>query len=161
MGYEGNPNRVEVAEIEIANNVDVLNAVTLKYNINMVAVAMAVITIESDFNGKLIQNEHSVGDKSIGYMQLRRDTARWVGKYKYLTDSEIEKRLLIPRINIRLGIRYLCWQIYRYHGNMEKAIPSYNAGSYREINGKCVNKVYYKKWKKSYEHYKKEALIYD
>ena len=143
------------ATLIIRKNSDVYSPLEKKYKLNMEAVINAVIYVESDFDATLIGHERNVGDYSIGYMQLRRDTAKWVGGYKNLTESQIGERLLVPRINIKLGIRYLVYQIERYHGDMRKAIPAYNAGRYRTHDGKCVNYIYYKRWLKAYNRYNK------
>ena len=153
--YIGSPTTREIVEIEIAENLCQIEKIERKYDVNMMSAILAIVYIESDFKRGLIEKEINVNDYSIGLTQMRRDTARWIGKYKNLTDAEIERRLLIPSINMRLGIKYFCWQINRYDGNFKRAVSAYNAGTYTKANA-----YYYKRWLKAYNKYNKEANIY-
>ena len=54
-----------------------------------------------------------------------------------------EKQLSSPDTNIEYAAKYLAYQLKRYNGNYEKAIVSYNRGSYsnegkRSYSGKVA-----------------------
>ncbi len=59
-------------------------------------------------------------------MQLRLATASWVAKKEHLADTAATD----PEMNVRLGIRYLAYQI-RHFGDISTALIAYNAGPKR------------------------------
>ena len=84
----------------------------------------ALIKAESNFNANA---QSSKG--AIGLMQLMETTAQDVCKRMDLniSNNELKEKLLEPEININIGTKYLSILIQQY-GNVEIAIPAYNAG---------------------------------
>lgn len=87
---------------------------------------------------------------SMGICQVQLPTARMLG-YK-----GTERGLLDPATNIHYAAKYLRKQLDRYGQNLDKAIASYNAGSYRLRQGHVVNQTYIKRVRKTWnERYRK------
>jgi hypothetical protein len=77
----------------------------------------ALIRQESAFQEKV---KSKVG--AMGLMQLMPRTAR-------LMDRTVnKKKLMIPEVNIRIGIRYFEMLVDRFEGDVELALAAYNAG---------------------------------
>lgn len=93
----------------------------------------AIIAVESG-GRPVLQWVPSVRDWVAGPMQVRLQTARWLG---FRGD---ERTLNDPVWSILYGIRYLRWQLERY-GNVEQALSAYNAGSYTPDNLDYVRRV--------------------
>lgn len=101
------------------------------------AVIAAIIHHESSGNPNAKRWEANVKDFSWGLMQVRTDTARFLGFDDAHSTTEM---LLKPDINIYYGVKYLSWQFNRYAPSMYKVISAYNCGT--------VNEAYLKKnWK--------------
>jgi hypothetical protein len=66
---------------------------------------------------------------SVGYTQM----LYLVAVVQYGFKGTIYE-LYDPMINIDMGARHLAWNLKRYGGDVEKALSSYNAGSYTESN---------------------------
>ncbi len=77
------------------------------------------------------------GNDSIGACQVQLPTARYMGF------RGTEKDLYLPKVNVRLAGAYLAYQLKRYHGDVEKAVAAYNAGTHRlNKKGLTVNRRY-------------------
>lgn len=83
----------------------------------------AVCHVESKHNVK-IKRVWDGGSYSYGICQIKLGTAKMMGF------SGKETELIQVRTNIRYAARYLAHQLKRYNNNYEKAIVSYNRGSY-------------------------------
>lgn len=82
----------------------------------------AIIATESGFDA------HAVSPKgAIGLMQLMPATAE---RFGIVADKQmpIEKKLVDPGINIRVGSRYLSYLLGLFPGKPELAVAAYNAG---------------------------------
>ena len=81
------------------------------------ALALAVAKIESNFKSHAISNKGA-----IGVMQIMPLTA--------LMEFGIEKKKLFdPKINIKIGVKFLDNLIKKYKGNISIALSHYNGGS--------------------------------
>ena len=81
------------------------------------ALALAVAKIESNYQSDAISNKGA-----IGVMQIMPLTA--------LMEFGIEKsKLFDPRINIKIGVKFLDHLIKKYKGNISIALSHYNGGS--------------------------------
>ena len=81
------------------------------------ALALAVAKIESNYQSDVISNKGA-----IGVMQIMPLTA--------LMEFGIEKsKLFDPRINIKIGVKFLDHLIKKYKGNISIALSHYNGGS--------------------------------
>lgn len=83
----------------------------------------------------------AIGDngRSIGLMQVKIATAEWINQGRPVTQNQ----LLDPEFNLDVAVRYLKYQIDRYHGNIRDAVAAYNHGSHHEnLSGVDVNKAY-------------------
>ncbi len=81
----------------------------------------------------LIRNEslfdpraHSPAD-ARGLMQIIPPTAERLARELGMNDFELGD-LFQPRVNLTLGCHYLASLLARYHGDLERAVASYNAG---------------------------------
>lgn len=145
---------IETAEKEIGKVIPKYLDLNAKYNINMFALCMAIIKKESDFNPNEIMDEKNVNDFSIGYMQVRIETARWVMGWWLKSREDIKAMLYDPATNIQCGTKYLAWQIRRYKGDLKKAIPAYNSGSVKyKLDGKLINQFYLDKTMEFYKDF--------
>ena len=125
------------------------NAITIKDIITKeaikqgvpVGVAIAVAKVESSLNPNAINYEANRNQFSIGLFQVMQSTAKW-----FCNLNTMEELLNIMN-NVRCGISYLRSQMERYK-DIDKAILSYNSGSYIENrNGVPVNVGYLNKIK--------------
>lgn len=82
----------------------------------------AVICAESRFR---IDAVSSAG--AVGLMQLMPDTAVWVAVQDRLTGFSVSQ-LVLPEVNLQLGIWYLAHLLERYSGDRSLALAAYNAG---------------------------------
>jgi soluble lytic murein transglycosylase-like protein len=110
---------------------------------------LGMIKHESGFAPYGITYEKKLKVNSWGLTRLLETTARDMG-----WNGKDPKELLDPDTNLKYGIKYLCWQIHRYH-SLKKAVAAYNAGhiKYRKdgityVNQRYVDMVYY-----DYYHY--------
>lgn len=95
---------------------------------------MAVVAQESRFNPRATRTEPD-GRVSYGLMQLLLETARGLNGFARPED------LYDPALNIRLGTRYLAYQLRRYGGDPAAAVAAYNAGTaYRDAAGRYTSK---------------------
>ncbi len=62
-----------------------------------------------------------------GLMQLIPPTARRVARQLSLDRFSLDQ-LFLPRLNIRLGSRYLADRLAQFNGDVDRAVASYNAG---------------------------------
>jgi len=107
---------------------------------------------ESDFRQDVVREEPQINDASIGVMQVLVKTAQWIMK-----DTSIDRsRLMQPQYNIRVGARYIKYQLDRYNGDVKKAIAAYNAGSarYKSDGTTFINQPYVDFVFEWYEKYK-------
>lgn len=100
--------------------------------------AKGIVRHESGFYPLGMSYEKSIGVYSYGLMRLLEATARemkWKGKEP--------RELLDIDTNIKYGVKYLCWQIHRYH-SLNRAVASYNAGhcKYQDDGETYVNQGY-------------------
>lgn len=99
-------------------------------------VLRAICEVETGHNVKL-KRTWDGGSYSYGICQVKLATARAMGF------KGTEKQLSSPDTNIEYAAKYLAYQLKRYNGNYEKAIVSYNRGSYsnegkRSYSGKVA-----------------------
>ncbi len=82
----------------------------------------ALIVSESGFDTEAVSNKGA-----IGLMQIMPDTAR---RYGLDGDKKVplEKKLTDPKLNIRIGSRYLRDLINMFPGKLDLALAAYNAG---------------------------------
>ncbi len=94
-----------------------------KYNVEENLV-YSIIKVESNFNINAESNK-----QAMGLMQIVDDTAEDVANKNSieLDVNDIKSELMIPEINLEIGIAYISELIKRY-GNIEIALASYNAG---------------------------------
>lgn len=112
---------------------------------NVSGLVVYLIHHESRFKINSKSWEKKTNGYSYGLMRLLPTTAKWLG-----WKGKNTKELLEINRNIKLGIKYLCWQIKRYK-SLKKAVAAYNAGSARYtskfktryINQHYVNEVYH------------------
>ena len=96
----------------------------------------AIIRVESSDNPNAIANEPN-GHKSYGLMQLLDTTAAGLG---FTGDP---RGLLVPDVNISLGVRYLAQLVQRYGDQGTAAVVSaYNGGRPLHSGDGFVNQVY-------------------
>jgi len=65
---------------------------------------------------------------ALGLFQLMPATAAEQAQRLGLPPPDEQKLLEDPRLNARLGARYLAWLLARQHGDAERALIAYNAG---------------------------------
>lgn len=80
---------------------------------------------------------------SIGYTQILYIVA--IVQYGFKGSAY---ELYDPIVNIDIGARHLAWNLKRYGGDIEKALSSYNAGSYTESNRESYINIVMKLYKK-------------
>ena len=97
------------------------------------ALALGVARVESNFDPDALS---TAGARGI--MQIMPQTAR--GVFRIHPD-----RLWDPRLNIRLGIRYLA-KLYNRYGSWEAALSHYNGGSLKKQHGVYVPHGYTRKY---------------
>jgi len=107
------------------------------------AIIASIIYQESKGEPDTKTFEANVLDYSWGLMQIRGATAEWL-------DFKGDKnKLLDPRVNIFLGVKYLSHQLDRYIANsvsgnpVKDAISAYNAGTAYYNNGVYSNQTKY------------------
>lgn len=144
---------IETAERELSKVLGKYIDYNAKYRVNMFALCKAIIKKESDFNPKEVMDEKNVNDFSIGYMQVRIETARWVMGWWLDSREKIKQKLFDPAINIECGVKYLAWQMRRYNGDLYKVIPAYNSGSVKFKDGHLINQYYLDKTLTFYEDF--------
>lgn len=102
--------------------------------------AVAVARIESSYDPGA-ENSHST---ARGLMQVLICTQRWIedregfgfAQAKHNCDDYPnapvgdDDKMFNPIYNMKIGMHYLAWQVKRYGGNWQKAIHSYNQGSF-------------------------------
>lgn len=120
---------------------------------DFIALIKAIIKRESNWNSKDVMEEKNVNDFSIGYMQVRIETAKWMLSMYNKSNDELYKMLFEPNLNIYVGSKYLAYQIERYKGNFKLAIASYNSGTALTKSGKYI------KTNEEIEKYNNEPLI--
>jgi len=117
-------------ELEI---LPIVNASAEKYNVPP-ALILGHIKQESAFNQKAYRAEPSIGDASIGLMQVLLGTAH------EFSPNATEADMYDPAFNIDVGTAYIAKNLNRYNGNVLDAIAAYNAGTARKnSDGKYVN----------------------
>ncbi len=98
--------------------------------------------IESHHNPEAIHLDDS-GTNSVGICQVKLSTAQFMGF------KGTEKDLMHPAINIYYSGKYLNHQLYRYKGNIEKAVIAYNMGSTKHLTRTKYSVKVIKQWRKS------------
>ena len=86
------------------------------------ALIKAIIRAESNFNPTAKRYEANVDDYSYGLMQVRCDTARWMGWSGNCED------LLRPETNVGVGTKFLAFLARKFPNDIERQISAYNAG---------------------------------
>ena len=103
------------------------------------ALIKAIIRAESNFDPRAKRHEANVGDYSYGLMQVRCDTAKWMGWNGNCGD------LLNPETNIQVGTKFLAYLQAQFPNDIERVISAYNAGPGNAerpfVNPGYVNKV--------------------
>ena len=99
----------------------------------------AIMRAESNFNPMAKRHEANVNDYSYGLMQVRCDTAKWMG---YSGECE---DLLNPETNIQVGTKFIAYLQRQFTNDTERVIAAYNAGPGNAarpfVNQGYVNKV--------------------
>ena len=95
-------------------------------------VLAAIVKVESRYDARALRRERKVRDWSVGLMQVRVGTARWLGF------AGEEFQLMSPDTNLHYGAVYLERLIRRYGSG---AISAYNAGKPCECNRRYVRLV--------------------
>lgn len=95
----------------------------------------AICWVESHHDAKAI-NLDDGGADSLGVCQMQLKTAQMLGF------KGTSKQLMHPSINVKYAAKYLKKQLIRYDGQLDKAVSSYNAGSYTPKNKYYVNRVF-------------------
>lgn len=101
---------------------------------------MGVLNTENaSFDPQRTRYESTVNDTSVGLMQIRVDTARWIcsTEMQGMPDEDVIAILRDPVWNCAIGCKYLLYQTYRYNGgdllNYQPlgawVAAAYNAGS--------------------------------
>jgi soluble lytic murein transglycosylase-like protein len=107
----------------------------------------AICYTESHFAVEAVHVDDG-GGNSVGVCQIKLRTARSLGF------RGTEKQLRIPKNNVYFSAKYLYLQLHRYHSNVHKAVAAYNAGRYRDQNGRAKNYHYVKKVFKAWKEHK-------
>lgn len=82
----------------------------------------AIMRAESNFDPMAKRHEANVDDYSYGLMQVRCDTARWMGWSGNCED------LMRPDTNIGMGTKFLAYLQRQFPNDLERQISAYNAG---------------------------------
>lgn len=100
--------------------IDIINEECQKYNVDKYEI-LSIIKAESNFKSDAVSSKNAVG-----LMQITLKTANWCANE--LGMGEItEDDLLVPEINIKLGVFYYSYLLQRYE-DMDTALAAYNAG---------------------------------
>jgi soluble lytic murein transglycosylase len=118
--------------------------------------AMAIMKVETDFNNVVSQ------EGSIGLMQVRLSTAKWIG-----CQANTQKKLLDEQLNVKCACLYIEMLSQRY-SKMQDVVAAYNAGSARYCRtgtlypsgksctvGKYINQDYVDKVMRRYDEFQK------
>jgi soluble lytic murein transglycosylase-like protein len=117
--------------IEKKNLLDQIRSISVVYGVEWQLTA-AIAWQESALDPGAIGDD----GRSVGLMQVSLPTAEW------LIGREISKdELIIPTVNIDLGVRYIKYQLERYGNDYLKAISAYNAGTATDANTRYVHQV--------------------
>jgi soluble lytic murein transglycosylase-like protein len=96
-----------------------ISKISCQHNVDP-RLVVAIISTESGFRRYAKRVERD-GNVSIGLMQIKVRTARWLG---FRGSPE---KLYAPWINVYYGVRYLSMNLKRY-GDVWDAVSAYNAG---------------------------------
>lgn len=99
------------------------------------ALIKGVIKRESNWKADDVMEEHNVNDFSIGYMQVRIETAKWMLGMWNKADEDMKKDLFEPSLNLYVGIKYLAYLLNRYKGNKTLSVGAYNSGTAKVKDG--------------------------
>lgn len=104
----------------------------------LVEIIKHLIDVESCWKSNSCDWSARTKSYTYGLMRLKASTAKDMG-----WKSNNVEELFDENTNLKFGIRYLCWDIKRYHGDIRKALAAYNAGhcSY-DKNGWFLNQAY-------------------
>ena len=136
------------------------NDITGKYltKENIENLGLAIMKWESNINNKQKKWENKVREYSYGQYCLLGSTAKYMG-----WEGNNYNELLDPEINAKYSIKYLCIQLKKYDGNIDKALAAYNAGKCRyDEHGKIRNYYYvenvYNLYQNLNKKYKKHSI---
>lgn len=103
---------------------------------------LAVCFVESSYRSNL--KPHMDGHtESHGICQIKLETAQNMDKVYKLHIKATKQRLQNPFVNAFYAAKFIRYQLYRYDGDMRKAVESYNKGSaVSGGKGTYVNKVF-------------------
>lgn len=110
----------------------------------------SICLVESNHNPNVI-NHFDGGSKSLGYCQIKLNTAKMLGF------KGTERDLMDLETNLYWATEYLKYQLNRYEGDVRKAVLSYNSGSYlpsKKNIGKAINEKYWLKVSKNIDYFK-------
>lgn len=91
------------------------------YNVP-IALILAHMKQESNFNYLANRNEPAINDKSYGLMQVLLGTA------KSIEPNVTAAKLYEPETNIRIAVKYIKSNLNRYKNDIKHSIAAYNAG---------------------------------
>lgn len=113
-------------------------------NVDFFCLVKALIKRESDFDPKNVTPETNVNDFSVGFMQVRVDTARWLNNEWLTSNKDLFNKLLDVDYNMKTGLKYLTRQLRRYKWDIELATAAYNAGAakYKADKVTLINQDY-------------------
>jgi hypothetical protein len=95
--------------------------------------ALAQVESRSNLQQKVTVDSNGVGH--YGMMQIQCATARAMGMVGPCT------QLLDPMVALQYSVSYYQYQLDRYHGNVERAVSAYNAGTATTKNQQYVQLV--------------------
>jgi hypothetical protein len=110
--------------------------------VNLKELIRALVQRESNTTESAITVESNVNDFSIGYGQLRIDTASGILNMPAVSQDQrdaIKSLLLDGKVNLFVTASYLTSQLVRYSGDVKLTLSAYNAGSAMfNIDGEVV-----------------------
>jgi len=132
----------------------IINDIAVQYNVP-VALILAHIKQESNFDPKAYRAEPAINDASYGLMQVLLKTA------KMFVPTATVDQMYDATFNINVGTVYIAKNLNRYDGNIQDAIAAYNAGSaiknadgkYTSSKGNTIVQSYVDKVYKNYLNY--------
>jgi hypothetical protein len=96
--------------------------------------------VESRHHADTIHHDDG-GTDSLGTCQVKLATAQWLGF------KGTEKQLMEPRTNIHYAGLYLRYQLTRYHGDVTKAVITYNRGNAKGLTSTAYSDKVLKQWR--------------
>ena len=115
---------------------------------------LGIIKHESGFYPNSINYESNLKVNSWGLTRILAKTAKDMG-----WKGSNQRELLDIDTNLKYGVKYLCWQISRYH-SLKQAVAAYNAGhvKYSKSQDKYINQWYVDRvYRQYYPYFRKKS----